>query len=78
MLIHLTDWGDLKSSLRPQHHAKAAKEEKYDGHEIGETNIQACDCKPNAEYGQGADGKILNRRIEEERHQSQTRCNEVS
>jgi hypothetical protein len=25
-LIRLTDWGDLKSRLRPQHFAKAAKE----------------------------------------------------
>ena len=38
-LIRLTDWGDLKSRLRPQHFAKAAKEEneimsKYDPAEL--------------------------------------------
>ena len=66
-LIHLTDRGDLKSSLRPRHHAKAAKEENYDVHETRQPNNQTCVRKANAVDDQRTNQAKPNRRFGEER-----------
>jgi hypothetical protein len=70
--------GEIYSELRPRHFAKAAKEESYDDHQIRQTNYKASVCEANAEYVQRGHGKKFSRRFEEERHQGQTRCKEVS